>query len=309
MLPHPSHPWLTPRCLLMASVVVALLTIVLKTWAWYITDSVGLLADALESLVNLASAMFGLAMVTVAAQPPDDNHPYGHHKAEYFSAGFEGLLIVCVAVGIIWAAIARWWSPQPVGQVGLGVALSTISSAFNGVLAWIMLRSAREHRSLALEADARHLMTDVWTSVGVVAGLIGVALTGWAWLDAAAALVVATNIAWEGGQLLWRSSQGLMDEAAEPEVQARISATLDQCTQQHPPGVVRFDHVVTRRAGQRYFANMHLHMPGDWTLADAAALRVSVERALMLAVPGLHASIELLPSDQEAHMHEEGNTP
>ena len=208
-----SHPWLTPHKLLWASIGVAVITIALKTLAWYLTGSVGLLSDALESFVNLASAVFALSMVTVAQLPADDNHPYGHHKAEYFSSGFEGLLIVGVSLAILWAAVHRLFDPQPLQQLGWGLGLSVLSSVFNGVLAWVMLRSARIHRSIALEADARHLFTDVWTSAGVLVGLVGVLLTGWLWLDAVAAIFVALNILKEGAQLVWRSSQGLMDEA------------------------------------------------------------------------------------------------
>lgn len=297
----PSRPWLTPANLLRASVAVAIVTIALKTLAWYVTGSVGLLSDAMESFVNLASAVFALAMVTVAQLPADDNHPYGHHKAEYFSSGFEGLLIVGVAGGILWAAGHRLFDPQPLEQVGWGLGLSVLSSALNGLLAWAMFRTAREHRSIALEADARHLVTDVWTSAGVLVGLAGAALTGWLWLDAAAAILVALNILKEGLELVWRSSQGLMDEAAEPDVQATIEATLQGFVQGQPPGALRFDHVSTRRAGQRRFVDMHMHMPADWTLHHAAELRGQVERALMAAVPGLRATIELLPTDVEAH--------
>ena len=287
--------------MLMASVVVATVTIALKTLAWYITDSVGLLSDAMESLVNLASAVFGLVMVTIAARPADDDHPYGHHKAEYFSSGFEGLLIVGVSFGILWAAAHRLFDPQPLEQVGWGLGLSVVSSALNGLLAWVMFRSAREHRSIALEADARHLVTDVWTSAGVLVGLVGATLTGWLWLDAVAAIMVALNILKEGVELVWRSSQGLMDEAVEPEVQATIDATLQRFVQGEAEGTVRFDHVSTRRAGQRQYVDMHLHMPAHWTLRHAAELRGQVERALMEAVPGLRATIELLPTDVEAH--------
>jgi cation diffusion facilitator family transporter len=262
---------------------------------------VGLLSDAMESFVNLASAVFALAMVTVAQLPADDNHPYGHHKAEYFSSGFEGLLIVGVSFGILWAAVGRLFDPQPLEQVGWGLALSVLSSAFNGLLAWVMFRTARTHRSIALEADARHLVTDVWTSVGVLVGLVGVALTGWLWLDAVAAIMVALNILKEGVELVWRSSQGLMDEAVAPEVQATIDATLQRFVQGQAAGAVRFDHVSTRRAGQRQYVDMHLHMPAHWTLRHAAELRGQVERALMEAVPGLRATIELLPTDVEAH--------
>jgi cation diffusion facilitator family transporter len=294
--------WMTPRRMLWASVVVALITIGLKTLAWWLTDSVGLLSDAMESLVNLASAVFGLMMVTIAARPADDDHPYGHHKAEYFSSGFEGILIVVAALGIIWAAGHRIWDPQPIEQVGLGLALSVGSSALNGLLAWLMFRAARQHRSLALEADARHLVTDVWTSAGVVVGIGLVSLTGWLWLDALVAMAVALNILKEGAHLIWLSSQGLMDEAVEPEVQADIQAVLDSFA--HHRGdvqIVRFDHLTTRKAGQRRFVDVHMHMPASWTLGRAAALRTSVEQALMSEVPGLRASIQLLPSDVEAH--------
>jgi cation diffusion facilitator family transporter len=299
-------PAWTPRTLMWASVVVAIMTITLKTLAWWITDSVGLLSDAMESLVNLASAIFGLVMVTVAAQPPDAEHPYGHHKAEYFSSGFEGILIIVAALGIIWAASHRIFDPQPIEQVGLGLALSVGSSALNGLLAWVMFDAAKRHRSIALEADAKHLVTDVWTSVGVVIGIAMVSVTGWLWLDAVVAIGVALNILKEGVHLIWRSSQGLMDEAVEPEVIAKIQETLAGFAHQRDEvSIIRFDHVTTRKAGQRRFVDLHMHMPASWTLGRAAALRTSVEQALMSAVPGLRASIQLLPSDVEAHFDSE----
>jgi len=279
------------------SVAVALATMALKTAAWWITGSVGLLSDALESLVNLAGAMFALTMVTLAAQPPDADHPYGHHKAEYFSSGFEGVLILVAALAIVWAAVGRLLHPQPLEALGWGLALSVISSAMNGVLAWAMLRKAREHRSMALEADARHLYTDVWTSVGVVVGLAAVQFTGWLWLDPVLAIGIALNIGREGARLIWVSVDGLMDRAVESDVRQQIDATLKDFAHQ----TIRFDHVVTRRAGQRRFVDLHMHMPAGWTLGRAAAVRTSVEQALMSAVPGLRASIQLLPLDVEAH--------
>jgi cation diffusion facilitator family transporter len=302
--------WLSPQGLLWASVVVACITIGLKTLAWWLTDSVGLLSDAMESLVNLASAVFGLMMVTVAARPADEEHPYGHHKAEYFSSGFEGILIVVAALGIVWAASHRIFDPQPLEQVGLGLALSVASSMLNGGLAWVMFRAAKTHRSIALEADARHLVTDVWTSAGVVIGIGLVSWSGWLWLDAVVAIGVALNILKEGWHLIWRASQGLMDEAVEPAVLAKIQKVLHDfshsrddlgeaaCETVH---IVRFDHVTTRQAGQRRYVDMHMHMPAEWSLGRAAALRGSVEQALMSAVPGLRATIQLLPSDVEAH--------
>lgn len=297
---------MSPKGWLGVSVVVALVTITLKTLAWWFTDSIGLLSDAMESVVNLASAMFGLLMVTLAAQPADEEHPYGHHKAEYFSAGFEGILILVAALGIIWAAVHRLWDPQPVEQIGLGLVLSVASSALNGWLAWVLFRAARQHRSIALEADAQHLVSDVWTSVGVVIGMVMVSLSGWLWLDAVVAIGVALNILREGGHLVWRAFQGLMDQAVEPEVQAQIQEVLaDFEYQRGEARIVRFDHVTTRKAGQRRFVDMHMHMPASWTLGRAAALRLSVEQALMSAVPGLRASIQLLPSDVEAHAGDE----
>jgi cation diffusion facilitator family transporter len=279
------------------SVAVAVATIALKGGAWAATGSVSLLSDALESLVNLAGAMFALWMVAVAARPPDDEHPWGHHKAEYFSSGFEGVLILGAALAILYEAGHRLFDPQPVEQVGLGIALAVLSSALNGGLAWSMLKKAREVHSVALEADARHLFTDVVTSAGVVAGLVGVMLTGWLWLDPVLAVLVALNIIREGWHLLRRSTDGLLDQAVEPEMQTRIDAVLAGYAGQP----LRFDHVITRRAGARRFVDLHLHMPADWTLAHAAALRGEVERALMAAVPGLRATIQLLPMDVEAH--------
>lgn len=289
--------YLTPQRLLMASVVVAVVTITLKTLAWYITDSVGLLSDAMESFVNLASAVFALLMVTIARRPADADHPYGHHKAEYFSSGFEGVLIIGAAGGIVWAAGHRLFDPQPLTSVGWGLALSVVSSMLNGLLAWVMFDAARTHRSIALEADGKHLMTDVWTSVGVVIGIGLVGWTGWLWLDPLVAIGVAINILREGARLVWRSSQGLMDEALEPDVLAQIEATLREFDHH----TIRFDHVSTRRSGQRRFVDMHMHMPASWSLGRAAAVRTSVEQALMSAVPGLRATIQLLPSDVEAH--------
>ena len=286
---------LTPRRLMMASVVVALITIVMKGAAWYITGSVGLLSDAMESFVNLASALFGLLMVTIAQRPADAEHPYGHHKAEYFSAGFEGVLIIGAAIGIFWASAHRMLNPQPLEQLGWGLALSVVSSGLNGVLAWLMFAAAKKHRSITLEADARHLVTDIWTSAGVVVGIAAVALTGWLWLDALVAMGVALNILWEGGQLVWRSSQGLMDEAVEPEVLADIEKALAGFSDRQ----VRFDHVITRRSGQRRYVDLHIHMPAHWSLGQAADLRTRVEQTLIHAVPGLRPTLQMLPADVE----------
>lgn len=287
------------------SIAVAVATILLKTGAWWMTGSVGLLSDAMESVVNLAGAMFALAMVTIAARPPDEDHPFGHHKAEYFSSGFEGVLIFAAALAIIWAAIDRLLHPKALNQLDLGLALSIIASALNGALAWAMLKKSRERRSMALEADARHLFTDVWTSVGVVGGLVAVMFTGWLWLDPLIAIAVAGNVAREGFNLIRKSADGLMDRAVEPAEQKKIDEVLEGFAH---PTTLRFDHVNTRRAGQRLFVDLHMHMPPSWSLQRAAALRTSVEQALMAAVPGLRATIQLLPMDVEAHFGDQAET-
>lgn len=292
---------LTPKTLLRVSVAVALLTIVLKGLAGYITNSMGLISDAMESFVNLASAMFALAMVTIAERPADEDHPYGHHKAEYFSSGFEGILIIGAAAAILWVSVQRLLSPQPLEQLGWGLALSVVSSGFNAALAVALFRAARTYRSIALEADGRHLMTDVWTSAGVVVGIVAVHFSGWLWLDPLLAIGVALNIAREGFKLVWRSSQGLMDEALDAETLATVRATLDAFAARQPDGNrLRFDDMVTRGAGQRRFADLHMHVPGDWTLQRAAGMRDELEQALMDAVPGLRVTIQLLPLTMEA---------
>src|SRR5450755_1158529 len=205
------------KTLLKLSIVTAVATIAIKSLAWWVTGSVGLLSDAMESFVNLASALFAVAMVTIAQRPADDDHPFGHTKAEYFSSGFEGLLIVGAAGAIIWAAVLRFMALQPLELLGWGLTLTVASSLLNWALAGRMMVASREHRSIVLEADARHLYADVWTSGGVVVGLIVIHFTGWLWLDPLIAICVALNILREGGRLAWRSVEGLMDAAVEPD--------------------------------------------------------------------------------------------
>ncbi|WP_395025134.1 cation diffusion facilitator family transporter [Comamonas odontotermitis] len=286
--------WTTPENLLRISVVVAIATIAFKTVAWAVSGSVGLLSDALESLVNLVGALFALGMVTIAKRPADDDHPYGHTKAEYFSAGFEGLLIFGAAMAILWASVDRLLHPQPLEQLGWGLVLSLISTALNGGLAMVMLRAARQHRSAALEGDGRHLLTDVWTSVGVVLGLLLAMWTGWHWLDAVLGIAVALHILKEGGKLVWTSSQGLMDEA----IDAETLATIDACVRRFEAergGAVHSDRLNTRRAGALNFIDLHLHMPGDWSLAHATRLRMELEAALLRDVPNARITVEVLP--------------
>jgi cation diffusion facilitator family transporter len=286
---------LSVRTFLKLSVLAALATIALKTAAWWVTGSVGLLSDAMESFVNLAAALFALAMVTIAQAPADDDHPYGHNKAEYFSSGFEAMMILGASIAIIVTAVQRWRSPQPLEGLGLGVALSVLSSVINGALAHAMLKSAREHESIALEADARHLMTDMWTSVGVALGVLLVPLTGWLWLDPLLAILVALNILREAWSLLRRSVQGLMDHALSDDERARIDAVLRELDDDQ----VKFDHLRTRRAANAKFCQLHMHVPGGWSLSRAASQRELVERRLIDAVRGLRVTIELLPTGHE----------
>lgn len=284
------------------SIAAALATIALKTGAWWVSGSVGLLSDALESLVNLAGATFGLAMVTLAARPADAGHPYGHHKAEYFSSGFEGVLIIVAALAILWAAGNRLLHPAPVQSLGLGLGLSLLSAAINGALALAMLRRSRTLRSAALEGDARHLLTDVWTTAGVLLGLLLVLATGWLWLDPLVAIAVALNILREGLRLLRRSADGLLDAALDAPEQARLDAVLAARTR----AGMRVDHVLTRKAGSRSYIELHLHLPAQLSLGQAAACRAELEQALLQALPHAHASIQLLPLDMETAMSPDG---
>ncbi len=290
-----TNRWTTPENLLRISVVVAIATIALKTTAWAVSGSVGLLSDALESLVNLVGAVFALGMVTIAKRPADDDHPYGHTKAEYFSAGFEGLLIFGAAMAILWASVQRLLHPQPLEQVGWGLVLSLISTVLNGGLAVVMLRAAKQYRSAALEGDGRHLMTDVWTSVGVVIGLLCAMWTGWVWLDAVIGMAVALHILKEGAKLVWASSQGLMDEAVDAETLAQIDACVQAFEARYGPAV-HCDKLSTRRAGTLNFVDLHLHMPGDWSLARATQQRLELEAALLAVVPTARITVEVLPT-------------
>ena len=244
------------------SIGAAILTISLKAAAYFLTGSVGLLSDALESLVNLVGAVMALTMLIIAARPPDEEHAYGHDKAEYFASGVEGALIVVAAISIAIAAIPRLITPQPLEQVGLGLAISIVASLINLVVARILIRAGRQHRSIAIEADGRHLMTDVWTSVGVVIGVAAVVMTGWVRLDPLIALLVAANIVWEGWKLLKRTIAGLMDSAL-PEAERAI---IQDILATYEPEGIQFHSVRTRQAGVRRFVSMHVLVPGEWTV-------------------------------------------
>ena len=275
------------------SIAAALVTIGLKSAAYLITGSVGLLSDALESLVNLAAAIMALAMLTIAARPPDEEHAYGHAKAEYFSSGFEGALILVAAVTIILSAIPRLINPQPIEQVGLGLAVSVVASLINFGVARVLKRAGRRYNSITLEADSAHLMTDVWTSVGVLAGVGLVALTGWVRLDPLVALAVAVNIIWSGVHLVRRSALGLMDTALPEDQRNAVLSIQKRYTAQG----VQFHALRTREAGARAFVSMHVLVPGDWTVQRGHTLLECVEADVRQALPNATVFTHLEPLD------------
>lgn len=244
------------------SIAAAVSTILLKGVAWQLTGSVGLLSDAIESFVNLAGALMALWMLTLAAQPADAAHPHGHGKAEYFSSAFEGFLIVLAAFSIGYAAIMRLLEPQPLEAVGVGLVVSVIASIINFATAGVLMRVGKKHNSITLEADAHHLMTDVWTSAGVIAGVGLVAWSGWLWLDPVIALLVAANIVWTGYQLMRRSADGLMDHALPAEKLEKIERLLASYREKG----LEFHAVRTRQAGSRAFVTLHVLVPGHWTV-------------------------------------------
>ena len=276
------------------SVAAAFATIALKTIAWRMTGSVGLLSDALESLVNLAAAAMTLVMVTIAARPPDEDHAYGHGKAEYFASAVEGLLILLAAGAIVWAASGRLLHPRPLEQIGLGLAVSVAASLVNLGVALVLLRAGRRHHSIALEADGHHLMTDVWTSAGVLVGIAGVWLTGWQRLDPLVAIGVALNIVWTGVRLVRRSSLGLLDTVLAPAERR----ALDEVLSRHAGDHVQFHAVRTRQAGARRFVSMHVLVPGAWSVRRGHALLEEIERDIRAAVPNATVETHLEPIEE-----------
>ena len=278
------------------SIAAATITIGLKLGAYLLTGSVALLSDALESIVNLVAACMALAMLTIAARPPDDMHAYGHSKAEYFSSGIEGALILLAAFGIAWNAVPRLIAPQSLEKIGVGLAISLLASAINFVVARTLLRAGKKYRSITLEADAQHIMTDVWTSLGVLVGIGAVALTGWARLDPILALLVALNIVWTGVQLVRRSALGLMDTALPPADQTAIAGVLGRFRDQG----IQFHAMRTRQAGTRKFVSVHVLVPGDWQVQRGHELLEDVESAIEAAIPGVHVFTHLEPLEDPA---------
>ncbi len=284
------------------SIAAAAVTIALKTAAWLLTGSVGLLSDAAESVVNLVAALTTLGMLTVAARPPDQEHAYGHDKAEYFASGVEGALILVASLAIVWSAVNRLLHPRAIEQVGIGLLVSTGASIVNLVVSRVLFRAGKKHHSIALEADAHHLMTDVWTSAGVLAGIGVVALTGWHWLDPVVAIGVALNITWTGVKLIRRSALGLLDTALPPDEQGAVQQVLDA----HRSPEVQFHALRTRQAAARRFVSVHVLVPGTWSVSRGHALLERIEQEIRLAVPNAHVLTHLEALEDPASYADEG---
>jgi cation diffusion facilitator family transporter len=284
------------------SIGAAVATIALKVVAYLVTDSVGLLSDALESLVNLAAALMALAMLTIAARAPDEMHAFGYSKAEYFSSGVEGALILLAAAGIVWTALPRLVSPQPLEQVEIGLAVSAAASAINFGVARRLLKAGKAHRSITLEADAHHLMADVWTSAGIIVAIVAVHFTGWYRLDPIIAIVVAANIVRIGARLLRRSALGLLDRALPAAERDAIKEALSR----YERDGIRYHALRTRRAGARSFVSLHVLVPGAWSVQRGHDLVENVERDIRQAVPDSTVFTHLEPVDDPAAWEDVG---
>ena len=278
------------------SIAAAIVTIALKSVAYLLTGSVGLLSDAMESLVNLAGALMALAMLAIAARPADEDHAYGHSKAEYFSSGFEGTLILIAAVGIGVAAIQRLLVPKPLEQIGLGLGVSVVASLVNLFVALVLLKASKRYHSITLEANAHHLMTDVWTSAGVLVGVGAVALTGWERLDPIVAFIVAGNIVWSGVRIVRDSVSGLMDTALPIEAQNAIQRVLESFRQTG----VQYHSLRTRQSGARQFVSLHVIVPGVWTVQRGHQLLERIETELRGVLPNVTVFTHLESLDDPA---------
>jgi len=288
------------------SVAAAIVVLGLKLAAWKISGSVGLLSDALESLTNLGGATMALLMLRLAAQPPDDGHAYGHGKAEYFSSGFEGMLIFLAAGLIAWQAVPRLVAPEPIDSAGIGLAIAAVATVINFVVARVLRGAAKRYGSITLDADARHLMTDVWTTVGVIAGVGLVALTGWLRLDALVALAVAVNVLWEGFRLIHEAAMGLMDAAWPEEEQQMLHQVLDSFRAQAAPGEIEFHALRTRVAASRRFVEFHVLVPGAWSVKQGHDMVERLEDALHERLERLTIATHLEPSDDPRSYGDEG---
>lgn len=273
------------------SIGAAILTIVLKTVAYFLTNSVGLLSDALESGINLAGAVMALSMLTIAARPADADHNFGHTKAEYFSSGVEGILIIIAAIVIAITAVERLFDPRQIEQIGMGVIVSVSASLINLAVSLILAKAARKYHSISLEADAKHLMTDVWTSAGVIVGIGAVALTGWVRIDPIVALIVAANIIYSGFVIIKKSVAGLMDKALSAEDQL----SLHKVFQKHRENGIEFHALLTRVAGMKKFVSVHVLVPGNWSVQQGHELMEQVESEIRDIIPNVSVTTHLEP--------------
>jgi cation diffusion facilitator family transporter len=282
------------------SIAAAITTIALKAGAYLLTGSVGLLSDAIESIINLVAAGMALWMLSVAARPPDESHMFGHGKAEYFSSSVEGALILVAAVGIAYTAIERLLEPVPLMQLGTGLGISFAAAVINLIVARILLRAGDKYRSITLEADGQHLMTDVWTSVAVIGGVGAVALTGWQVLDPLVALGVAANIIWTGVQLVRRSVAGLMDASLSEKDQQKIETVLSKYREKG----IEFHALRTRQAASRRFVSVHVLVPGDWTVHDSHHIAEDLEADIRQVIRDAVVFTHLEPVEDEISLHD-----
>jgi cation diffusion facilitator family transporter len=284
------------------SVIAALVVLALKLGAWKLTGSVALLSDALETCTNLGGAVMALLMLRLAAQPPDDEHAYGHSKAEYFSSGFEGMLIFLAAAVIVVQALPGLWKPHELQQADIGLVVAAVATVINFAVARLLARAGTKHHSISLQADSRHLMADVWTTVGVIVGVALATLTGWLWLDPLVALLVAANVLWEGYKLVRESAMGLMDAAWPEDEQKVLHAVLEEFRAEGAD----FHAVRTRRSAARRFVNFHVLVPGEWTVKQGHDLVERVEQRLAERLPYVTAFTHLEPSDDPCSYGDEG---
>ncbi|MGB8702630.1 MAG: cation diffusion facilitator family transporter [Thermosynechococcaceae cyanobacterium] len=281
----------SPRTYIALSIAAAIATMALKFYSFFLTNSIGLFSDAAESCVNLTAALFAMWALTVAARPPDYEHTFGHSKAEYFSSALEGILVLIAAFSIVVAAVPRFTHPQPLTQIDAGLLVSILAAAINGGVAFTLLRAGRRLRSITLRADAHHLLTDVWTSAGVVVGLILVKVTGWQILDPLMALAVAANICWVGYRLLKETANGLMDSALPAHEQSTIQDILDYYKNRG----IEFHALRTRVAGSLNFVSFHVLVPGEWTIQQGHDLCEDIEHKIMQAIAHTHVTTHLEP--------------
>ena len=284
------------------SIGAAVITIGMKTVAYVLTGSVGLLSDALESVVNLVAAVLALIAIAAAAKPADERHHFGHGKAEYLSAGAEGVMILVAAALIVYAAVDRLLNPQPLEDLGIGLAITLGATVVNGAVGIVILRQGRRHRSMALVADGKHLLTDVYTSIGVIVGIALVAITGWLPLDSLVALAVGANILWTGFILVRNAGRGLLDHALPQEETARVLGVLRDFVSRYPAGELEFHGLQTRESGRDQFVSVHVLVPGSWSVSRAHDLVEDVEAAIRTELPHAQVHTHLEPrEDPRSH--------